>query len=147
MIEQYGLGIFVVLVFVVLPALIAMILIFNHKGNAMNINQQILHNIANNISKGYGKHPVLQLECLEWFTCLLNSNKDRFGVTSVSNHTMGSDWEDRSACIGQIQSPPARALLTLLVWGFDQKEYMTVKDHLAGVIKPSDKTNKELLNK
>ena len=28
MIEQYGLGIFVVLVFVVLPALIAMILIF-----------------------------------------------------------------------------------------------------------------------
>ena len=29
MIEQYGLGIFVVLVFVVLPALIAMILIFN----------------------------------------------------------------------------------------------------------------------
>ena len=113
----------------------------------MNINQQILHNIADNISKGYGKHPILQLECLEWFTCLLGSNKDRFGVTSVSRHAMGADWEDRSACIGQIQSPPARALLTLLVWGFDQKEYMTVKDHLAGVIKPSDKTPKELLNK
>lgn len=29
MIEQYGLGIFVVLAFVVMPALIAMILIFN----------------------------------------------------------------------------------------------------------------------
>ena len=113
----------------------------------MNINQQILHNIADNISKGYGKHPILQLECLEWFTCLLGSNKDRVGVTSVSRHAMGADWEDRSACIGQIQGPPARALLTLLVWGFDQKEYMTVKDHLAGVIKPSDKTPKELLNK
>lgn len=113
----------------------------------MNINQQILRNIADNINKGYGKHPMLQLDCLEWFTCLLGSNKDRFGVTSILHHATGADWEDRSACIGQIQSSPARALLTLLVWGFDQKEYVAVKDHLAGVIKPDDKTPKELLNK
>ena len=83
-----------------------------------------------NIAKRYGTHATLQLSCLEWLESTMHAKTVKFDI-GKGGDTPDVIWEDRCAAIAMIKSLPAKALASLLIWGYDQDQFDIVAEYLA----------------
>lgn len=83
------------------------------------------------MNKRYATHPMLQIPCLEWLESTMHAKTVKFDI-GRGGGLPAVNWEDRCAAIAMIKSLPARALASLLIWGYDQSEFDIIAEHLAG---------------
>lgn len=84
-----------------------------------------------NPPNNFATHPIFNIDGLDW----LNQH-----LTAKSLHIKDSQppkgdpdysaWQECCACIGMM-TPPARALCSMLIWGFDKYSYDVVHEYLA----------------
>lgn len=84
----------------------------------------------------FATHPMFDIDGLDWLTATLTAKTTKLTATDTPATTPKDNetWEDRCACIGMINSDPARALCSMLIWGYNQAEFDVIRWHLAGVM-------------
>ena len=82
------------------------------------------------LRKRFRQSRLLNLESLEWLESTMHAKTVRFDI-GKGGGTPEVTWEDRCAAVAMIKSKPARALASLLVWGYDQAQFDIVAEHLA----------------
>lgn len=98
------------------------------------------------MNKRYATHPILQIPCLEWLESTMHAKTVKFDI-GKGGGTPAVTWEDRCAAIAMIKSTPARALASLLVWGYDQDQFDIVAEYLAGKMSAQCRADKKAMPK
>lgn len=83
------------------------------------------------INKRFGQHPSLQLDSMEWLELATHAKTVKFDI-GQGGLPPDVTWEDRCAAVALIADLPARALATLLVWGYSDEQFNIVTEYLAG---------------
>nr|WP_313091611.1 hypothetical protein [Moraxella sp. CTOTU48268] len=98
------------------------------------------------LRKRFGQSRLLNLEALEWLESTMHAKTVRFDI-GKGGGTPEVTWEDRCAAVAMIKSKPARALASLLVWGYDQDQFDIIADHLAGKMAAQCRADKKAMPK
>jgi hypothetical protein len=98
------------------------------------------------LRKRFGQSRLLNLEALEWLESTMHAKTVRFDI-GKGGGTPEVTWEDRCAAVAMIKSKPARALASLLVWGYDQAQFDIVAKHLAGKMSAQARADKKAMPK
>lgn len=86
---------------------------------------------SNILKKRFGQSRLLNFEALEWLESTMHAKTVKFDI-GKGGGAPDVTWEDRCAAVAMIKSKPARALASLLVWGYDQDQFDIIAHHLAG---------------
>lgn len=82
-----------------------------------------------------GTHPIFDIDGLEWLEQMLRPKVSSAIAQSLKNNhsakRLVETWEDRCACIGMIEHESARALCSILMWGFEQHQYDKIVNFLS----------------
>ena len=94
------------------------------------------------LRKRFGQSRLLNLEALEWLESTMHAKTVRFDI-GKGGGTPEVTWEDRCAAVAMIKSKPARALASLLIWGYDQDQFDIIAHHLAGKMAAQCRADKD----
>ncbi|MCK6157215.1 hypothetical protein KZX29_00135 [Moraxella osloensis] len=98
------------------------------------------------LRKRFGQSRLLNLEALEWLESTMHAKTVRFDI-GKGGGTPEVTWEDRCAAVAMIKSKPARALASLLIWGYDQDQFDIIAHHLAGKMAAQCRADKKAMPK
>lgn len=98
------------------------------------------------INKRFGQHPSLQLDSMEWLELATHAKTVKFDI-GQGGLPPDVTWEDRCAAIAMIKSTPARALASLLIWGYNQDHFDVVAQQLAGKMSAQCRADKKAMPK
>lgn len=98
------------------------------------------------LRKRFGQSRLLNLESIEWLESTMHAKTVRFDI-GKGGGTPEVTWEDRCAAVAMIKSKPARALASLLIWGYDQDQFDIVAHHLAGKMSAQARADKKAMPK
>lgn len=85
---------------------------------------------SNILKKRFGQSRLLNIEALDWLESTMHAKTVKFDI-GKGGGTPEVTWEDRCAAVAMIKSKPARALASLLIWGYDQAQFDIVAEYLA----------------
>ena len=98
------------------------------------------------LRKRFGQSRLLNIEALDWLESTMHAKTVKFDI-GKGGGTPDVTWEDRCAAVAMIKSKPARALASLLVWGYDQAQFDIVAEHLAGKMAAQCRADKKAMPK
>ena len=98
------------------------------------------------LRKRFGQSRLLNLEALEWLESTMHAKTVRFDI-GKGGGTPEVTWEDRCAAVAMIKSKSARALASLLIWGYDQDQFDIIAHHLAGKMAAQCRADKKAMPK
>lgn len=98
------------------------------------------------IAKRFGQSDYLNIPALEWLESTMRAKTVKFDI-GRGGGTPEVTWEDRCAAVAMIKSKPARALASILLWGYDQEQFDIVAEHLAGKMSAQARADKKAMPK
>lgn len=82
----------------------------------------------------FASHPIFNIDGLDWLSQHLTAKSAK--LEAGYHNKAGNDyslWQERCGCIVMIDSPPAKALCSLLIWGNEKRAFDIVHEHLTHV--------------
>lgn len=77
----------------------------------------------------FATNPIFDIDGLDWLE--IHTKSIPLEPIAKSPKIANATWEDRCACIGMIQNHPARALCSILIWGYEQQQFEKIVQYLS----------------